>query len=192
MIFLNNKSAMSLTVLPEVSHGFLMKSPEQVCHTVERSRRQDVVAAVIAAGNISSQRQSMQMCADKVNFLGSDGSVRCLTQHLRLYIGIYENQIVRACEHRFHQRLIPVEAVGDQTVGIDQRAVQKLMDGRVPDANLLHDQTRPLIALELDQREVRPAPQFLNGPGIRLMRIHYDHTVKSQRPVRRRSPRHRS
>ena len=121
----------------------------------------------------------MQMCADKVNFLGSDGSVRRLAQHLRPHIGVHKNQIVRACEHRLHQCLIPVESIGDQTVGIDQRAVQKLMDGRMPDANLLHDQMSPLIALELDQREVCPAPQFLNCLGIRLMRIHYDHTVKS-------------
>ena len=121
----------------------------------------------------------MQMCADKVDLLGLNRPVRRLAQHLRPHIGVHKNQIVRACEHRLHQCLIPVESIGDQTVGIDQRAVQKLMDGRMPDANLLHDQMRPLIALELDQREVCPAPQCLNGPGIRLMRIYNNHTVKS-------------
>ena len=50
-------------------------------------------------------------------------------QHARLHIRVHKDQVVHACEQRFHQHMVPIKAIRNQSVRINQRAEQKLLNG---------------------------------------------------------------
>ena len=154
-----------------------MQTPEQLRHSVKPRRRQDIVAAVIAAGDVRAHRHAAKVRSHKVHLAGPDAPIRHTAQDGRENVRIHKDEDVRLREHRLHQHLIPVKAVGDQPVGIDQGAEQELPERCVRNADRLEDQIGPPELLKPDQGELCPALQHSGGLRGKLMGIGYDHPV---------------
>ena len=69
------------------------------------------------------------MRSDKVCLLEPVRPIGPLAQHARLHIRVHKNQVVHSGEQRLHQHLIPIKAIRNQSVSIDQRAEQELLNG---------------------------------------------------------------